>query len=205
MNVGKGISAAVQAARTGRSRPAVPLAVSYWASPGWLLAGNYPGETESAAADHKLDRLLDAGIRSFVNLMEETEYGHDGRPFTHYDQALRLRAAERGVDVQLARFPIEDVSVTTTAQMQRILQWIDDEIEAGRPVYVHCRGGVGRTGTVVGCWLARHGVAVGDQALRQIESLRAEVANRIYRSPETEEQRAMVRGWRPLAGSGAQP
>ncbi|TVQ35478.1 MAG: protein phosphatase [Spirochaetaceae bacterium] len=132
--------------------------------------------------------------------MEETEYGHDGRSFARYDNTLLSRAAERGMEIELTRFPIKDISVTTPARMQRILRWIDDQIAAGRPVYVHCRGGVGRTGTVVGCWLARHGIAIGDQALRHIDALRAQTANRAHPSPETDAQCAMVRGWRPLQG-----
>jgi protein-tyrosine phosphatase len=35
-------------------------------------------------------------------------------------------------------------------QMERILATIRDEVAAGRPVYIHCWGGIGRTGTVVG-------------------------------------------------------
>ena len=34
-------------------------------------------------------------------------------------------------------------------------------------VYVHCWGGIGRTGTTVGCWFVRHG-RTGDQALAEI-------------------------------------
>lgn len=32
-------------------------------------------------------------------------------------------------------------------------------LAAGQTVYVHCYGGIGRTGTVVGCWLVRHGLS----------------------------------------------
>ena len=57
-------------------------------------------------------------------------------------------------------------------------------------------GGIGRTGTVIGCHLVRHGYD-GEQALAQLaywwESV--EKSNRSPRSPETNEQVNMVRDW----------
>lgn len=43
----------------------------------------------------------------------------------------------------------------TVDQMRAILDAIDRA--AGSIVYVHCWGGHGRTGTVAGCYLVRHG------------------------------------------------
>jgi protein-tyrosine phosphatase len=62
---------------------------------------------------------------------------------------------------------------------------------------VHCWGGKGRTGTVVGCWLVRHGKATGDQALAMIQELRKNDPTRYEPSPENETQRQMVREWKP--------
>ncbi|MBA3406233.1 MAG: dual specificity protein phosphatase family protein [Gemmatimonadaceae bacterium] len=38
---------------------------------------------------------------------------------------------------------------------------------SGHSIYVHCWGGVGRTGTVVGCYIVRHG-RTGDDALGEV-------------------------------------
>lgn len=62
-------------------------------------------------------------------------------------------------------------------------------------MYVHCWGGVGRTGTVVGCYLVRSGLS-GDEALARIRQLRRNEATANRPSPETDEQRNMVRSWR---------
>ncbi|NJN80266.1 MAG: hypothetical protein HC797_07245 [Anaerolineales bacterium] len=43
--------------------------------------------------------------------------------------------------------------------MKNILDTIDNEIENGNPVYVHCWGGVGRTGITAACYLIRHGLS----------------------------------------------
>ena len=85
--------------------------------------------------------------------------------------------------------------------MTSILETIDGVLAAGRAVYVHCYGGIGRTGTVVGCFLARHGMA-GAEALEQIARWRERTPDGWKRSPETDEQRQMVLNW-PM-GSGDQ-
>jgi protein-tyrosine phosphatase len=72
-------------------------------------------------------------------------------------------------------------------------------VAAGRAVYVHCWGGRGRTGTAVGCYLARHGLAADDQALAMLRYLRRTDARAEAESPETTAQKDFVRRWR--AGS----
>ena len=88
------------------------------------------------------------------------------------------------------------MAVPSRGEMTGILNEIDGVITAERPVYVHCWGGKGRTGTVVGCYLARHAFASGERVLEMIRELRASVPGGGYDSPETERQREMVRSWR---------
>jgi hypothetical protein len=61
---------------------------------------------------------------------------------------------------------------------------------------LHCWGGIGRTGTTVGCFLVRHGLE-GNEALRQIAQWWQDVPkSRIHpHSPETLEQANFVRDW----------
>ena len=91
--------------------------------------------------------------------------------------------------------PIVDLGTTTIPHMTRILDDVDAALEAGGSVYVHCWGGIGRTGTVVGCWLMRHGLDGGDP-LARIADLRRELPAASVPSPETSAQRAMVSAWK---------
>lgn len=174
----------------------VPFERSYWVQPGRLLAGCYPGAPGAREATRKLQGLLDAGIRAVVSLMEPEETDHHGRAFRPYDETLERLAAERGVPVTCLRLPIPDQCVPTRATMRQILDTLDRLLADGLPVYVHCWGGKGRTGTVVGCWLARHGLAVGDDALRMVQHLRRHDPTAHHPSPENALQCNMVRNWR---------
>lgn len=75
-----------------------------------------------------------------------------------------------------------------------ILDIIDGEIAAGRPVYVHCWGGLGRTGAVVGCWLRRHGEK---DPLKKLQELRVGASNSHRASPQSKDQYSLVRNWLP--------
>jgi protein-tyrosine phosphatase len=61
-------------------------------------------------------------------------------------------------------------------------------------VYVHCIGGIGRTGITVACYLIRHGMA-GQQALVELQVLRQNVASWYRRSPESDLQIEFVEKW----------
>ena len=169
-----------------------PTSSSYWVVDGLLLAGVYPGDLDPKMHKQKICALLDAGIRLFVDLMEPDETNWAGKPFVPYDALARQLCP----DVQCDRFAIRDVSIPPSEQMTLILNAIDESLAGGRPVYVHCLGGIGRTGTVIGCWLLRHGLATHENVLQVLKRLRLTDRERGGRvSPETSEQRAFVLGW----------
>jgi protein-tyrosine phosphatase len=166
-----------------------PIPDSYWLIDGLLLAGEYPGTYREDATREKLTKFLDAGIRTFIDLTEA------GEPLAKYDGLLRDLSEERNIKTRHVRHSVRDGSIPAhRAQMKRILETIREEIDGGRPVYVHCWGGIGRTGTVIGCWLVESGLA-GEAAIERIAELRASTPDRHMPSPENEDQRRYICEW----------
>ena len=127
--------------------------------------------------------------------MEQDETDHGGRPFVPYENLMSALAADENAAITFDRFSIRDCDIPTGINMNRILNQIDASIQAGKPVFVHCWGGRGRTGTVVGCWMVRHGIVSGREAVDRIQQLRRNTANGDQPSPETLPQVQMVETW----------
>lgn len=164
--------------------PPGPIPDSYWVLPGQLAAGEYPATASGSTTREKLGRLLDAGIRTFIDLTEDSE-------LRSYTSDLSEVASARGLTVLHFRMPIRDLGVPSTTHLRDILALIDRCAAEAPAVYVHCWGGIGRTGTVIGCWLARNG-CVGQAALDRIAELRANTPDAWRASPETSAQQALV-------------
>jgi ADP-ribosylglycohydrolase len=94
-------------------------------------------------------------------------------------------------------FGIRDMSVPSSpGLMSSILDTIDSELQAGHGVYVHCWGGIGRTGTVIGCWLKRHGRDDLPELWKTCPKSRE-----YPDSPQTDEQRRFIAAWNePVRG-----
>ena len=151
----------------------------FWAEPGRVIAGKYPGSwNDEAAARAKLAAILAEDVSLFIDLTEDGELD----PYAHL---LDNRAGH-------IRHAVRDMSTTGTSQMTAILDEIDRELGRGGIPYVHCWGGCGRTGTVIGAWWVRHGMT-GDAAIDRYHGLSRAI--QWQECPQTEAQRAVIRGW----------
>jgi ADP-ribosyl-[dinitrogen reductase] hydrolase len=163
---------------------ALPLPNTYWVLPGRLLAGEHPAGPTEEATRERLGKLLAAGIRCFLDLTEPAEA-------VAYDGTLPL-------SIEYQRKPIPDHGLPQRqAHMREILDCLREALREGKPVYLHCRAGIGRTGTVVGCLLAEE--RGGEQALIALNRLwRQSARSGDWASiPETQAQTEYVRLWKP--------
>lgn len=154
---------------------------AWWADDDRILAGEYPGSPDESTQHLKLSLLADAGIETIVDLTRPD----DGlAPYEHHWNAL---GAARGRNHRRLHHPIRDVSVTTPEGYDAIVADLDRETASGSPVFVHCWGGVGRTGTVVGCWHVSRG-STADAAVDRIAAARAGTRKAGRPAPEVPSQ-----------------
>ena len=104
----------------------------------------------------------------------------------------------RAMDAFYRRCPIRDGGVPPHQNdLQQLLNTITEALCARHVVYIHCLGEIGRTGQVVGCYLAeKHGG--GSQGLAKLQEFWSECEKSAYRptTPETDVQRKWILAWR---------
>ena len=147
---------------------------------GPILVGATVEETR-----YRRDRLFGAGVQTIVSLLSRAEL------LWLQNEAGAVQDAR----FELHHFPVADGEAPSDEQMTKILDVIDDALVHDRKIYLHCIGGRGRSGCVVACLLARHGIVMGQDALNRLAEIR--YAHGLFTpSPETDRQRAMVIRWR---------
>jgi protein-tyrosine phosphatase len=171
------------------NEPTRPIPESYWVEPGRFLAGEYPGHYTADSTRRRIDALLEAGFDTFIDLTRPNET-------IPYFRILLEASKLYEVEVERHSFPIGDFGLPTPEVMTSILDTIDAALQNGRRIYLHCWGGIGRTGTTVGCYLVRQG-RTGEQALRQLAEWWKTVPKSQFhqRSPETYEQAQFILNW----------
>lgn len=173
-----------------------------------IIAGEYPGAypARSEPARSKVCRHLDTGIAHFVDLTQPEDN------LDPYEEVLHEEATARGVAVRYLRLGVPDNHIPTPERMNEILDALDAAEAVGDTSYLHCWGGVGRTGTAVGCLLVRRGMPA-NEALAEVDRLFRTMSHaKVKRhastgSPQVPRQYAFVRSWarhdRVLAAAAA--
>jgi protein tyrosine/serine phosphatase len=171
----------------------LPFETAYWVIEGTLMAGPHPGGEFEPAPPNIAQLFFNCNIRHFVDLTEKGEF----------DPYLPKWGKVDGMQARdvftYKQFPIKDFATPTPTFAKGILNYIDARINEGRgAVYVHCYAGLGRTGTIVGIFLARHGIAEGDGVAAKLKELRTstEPSQRYYESPQHRSQFKMIKEWK---------
>ena len=159
---------------------------------GKLYGGEYPGNRDPDVARIRLRALITLGIRTFVDLTAPADR------MAPYEGLLADLEAEAGGPLRRISLPIADMGIPEAVEtMQSILKSIRESRSHAPAVYVHCWGGIGRTGTVVGCWLRECGYDP-EAALAHVQHLYASHMPKVRvqpESPQTPAQKDYIRSW----------
>lgn len=177
--------------RSVRTSETDPIGVSWLDAPGGRALGITfaPGKHASSqiGAPWRRDLELDLlrlrcfhRVDTLVCLLEDDEIERLG--MHGYEQCVHAHAME------LLRLPIPDGHEPSMLGARSVVRAIRSRLDAGRRLVVHCRGGLGRAGTIAGCVLVASGIAPSD-------ALELLVRARGASCPETDAQRAFVRSF----------
>lgn len=152
--------------RLGRSGP---LRVGWlderFTKPGWVGLTLLPGRRDygrNLAAD--IEALRKEGVTHVVSLPTPEELQDYG--------VADLPAVCTAAGLKHYHLSIVDQRVCSREDMDALIRWVQDAIQTGGRVVMHCIGGLGRSGMAAAGFLKRQGLSV-DDAIREVRRARS--------------------------------
>ena len=116
--------------------------------------------------------LADEGVKAVVNTCEEY-----GGPVSQYQK----------FGIEQMRMPTIDFTHPEYGDVCRTVDFIEENVNAGKSVYIHCKAGRGRSATVAICWLMKSKQISAEEAQRWLTEKRSHVNQHLTSRPVVQE------------------
>lgn len=119
----------------------------------WLINDKLAGSGMPTSVS-EIDWILKQGVKSIVTMTENS-------------------LPESWVkNVKYLHVPTEDFSAPDMEQIDEAVEFIRVRIENNEPVMVHCAAGIGRTGTILACYLVKYQKISAKDAIQKVRKER---------------------------------
>lgn len=174
-----------------------------WLLPGSLMLGTNPNYGLLLTPRQRLTAILDSGITVFYalqlevpdqeDLADDAPGWADERPYRPLALQLAAECAQPPQQLVFRRFGIQDMGRPTSVEdVVPVVAELENRIRKGEKVYLHCRGGVGRAGTIGACFLVYSFGLTAEDALQRVQRA-YDTRGGAGISPETDDQAEFVR------------
>jgi len=119
----------------------------------WLIDDKLAGSGMPTSVS-EIDWIIKQGVRSIITMTE------DSLP----EQWVK--------DVKYLHVPTEDFSAPDMQQIDEAVEFIQTRIVNNEPVMVHCAAGIGRTGTILACYLVKYHKISAKDAIQKVRKER---------------------------------
>ena len=122
---------------------------------GWVIEGKLAGCGLPVSQD-EFEWIIGQGIKSIVTVREVP------LPSDWFN----------GSEIEYLHLAVEDFGAPNMEELIQAVDFLDEQVQSGRPAMVHCAAGKGRTGTVLAAYLVKNQHLTADQALEKLRNMR---------------------------------